>query len=414
MAPITPLPTVDIEDVELLRAGGPYFGHGSPPEGDLITEDFLDERVRDTRLIAGRIEPPFKLGHNAEQRLLRTVGETPDGRPAGGWLDPRSVRREGNRVLGTLRKVPLKLARLLAAGAFRKISAEWEGVELEDEGERRRLVPFTGVSALGEDLPAVHSMDDIINLYEPETAPVARMYAAVDPDALAAAARRRMEEDTMDLRKLLGLSEDATDEQVQEEIAKLRSGADAVTSLGAAIGQQDGESIAEAMARRDREADDARKADLQAIRDELAPKPDEEDTTVRELDEVRAALAVEREAREKLEAELPDLREAAVAGQQVAQETREMSRQALIEAWLRSGQATPAERAELEELLSKDHDLTVRMMSHRPANEHLAREYGRSERDPDPDATKRTEDETYARTMASMGFNNLASVPRAS
>lgn len=399
---VADLPTVDIEDVELLRAGGPYFGHGSPPGGDHLDRAYLDARVRDTHAAAGVIEAPFKLGHNAEQRLIKALPAS-DGHPAGGWLDAASVRREGDSVRGTLRRVPARLAQLIKAGAWRKISAEWKGVVVDG----RKLYPFIGVSALGAELPAIDGIDDIIRLYEadPEADAGDRFYADI----------YTREEPKMDkaLRKALGLADDATDEQVEAAVAILTASASATAALAAALGVKNGETIAEAFTRREAEQETARKADIDALRAELTTKPSGD------IDKGEEARVAAEKERDELLAQMADLDkrlretdERAVQGVEAQEAVKAMSRAAIITGWLESGRMKPAEQKDVEADLDRDYGLTVRMMSRREPDGELAREYGRSDRGEGATADEeKLQDASYAGFMAGMGMQGLATVP---
>jgi hypothetical protein len=70
--------TVTIEGVPILAAGGPYHGQGSAPEGDYFSQEDLDNIARANTALADELRVPVKLGHSAEQRLLRDSGLTKD------------------------------------------------------------------------------------------------------------------------------------------------------------------------------------------------------------------------------------------------------------------------------------------------------------------------------------------------
>jgi hypothetical protein len=409
-----PLPTVDIPDVEILSVGGPYHGHGSPPEGDYLDERFLRERVRDTRALLGIIEPPLKLGHHPEQRVLKVSGLAEDGKPAAGWIDPATMRVEGGRILATLRRVPRKLARLIASGAWRKVSAEWDRVRVGD----REYVPILGLSLLGADLPANWGLDDVIRLYAEDRDPGERHFAERDADErLYAAAQSALDHDEevvvdKELRAALGLPEDASEEQVRAAVSELRRGAEVATGLREALGVRDGESLADAIKRRDQEAEDRRKADLDALRAELATKPadgggDEESDAVQQL---RAEL----EERDRKHAEeLAAVREEARAGVEVAAEMRAMARRELIESALRDGRIRPADREDWEKDLEQDFELASRMLSRLSPDPVLAREYGSGQHDESAEARRSEEERRYEATMRALGFDRIPSVQSA-
>src|SRR5262244_3326629 len=100
------LPTVDLDRVELMRAGGPYHGYGSPPEGDHITPDDLAGYAKATNELLADVEPVNKIGHDPEQRFARASGlfGDDDQTPALGFL--QNFRVEGDSLYADVKKVP--------------------------------------------------------------------------------------------------------------------------------------------------------------------------------------------------------------------------------------------------------------------------------------------------------------------
>ena len=150
------LETVDKKAVELLKTGT-WHGEGCPPEGCRFTVEMLDSMVEAHRETLEEVDPPVKLGHDDNQKLVQD-----DGFPAAGWV--RNLRREGQRLLGDLVKVPKKIGELIDAGAFRKRSAEITP-DMKIGGKTYPWV-FTGLALLGADLPAVEGLEDITKLYQ--------------------------------------------------------------------------------------------------------------------------------------------------------------------------------------------------------------------------------------------------------
>lgn len=162
------LQTEDLTGIEILRAGGPYHGMGSPPEGDYLTVADLEESARAYRELAGEVAAPVWLGHDSEQALLKNSGLTgADGEPAAGWVE--NVRVQGSRLVADLKKVPAKVARLLRAGAWRRCSVVYEPSYTSASGQTYRNV-ITGLGLLGAKLPAVSDLDDLVRLYEDDKA----------------------------------------------------------------------------------------------------------------------------------------------------------------------------------------------------------------------------------------------------
>jgi len=110
--------TVDLDGVHLLSSGGPYFGAGSPKEGDFYKDADLQRVANNNNALiaAGELHPFVKVGHNEEQRLLKESGYYEDEKPATG--DLRNFRVEGGKLLADAKGVPKKLAQLIGARAF--------------------------------------------------------------------------------------------------------------------------------------------------------------------------------------------------------------------------------------------------------------------------------------------------------
>lgn len=161
------LPTIDIDAVPILAAGGPYFGTGSPPGGDFFTKADLEQIAEDTNKLeqAGDLRPPSKLGHSEEQRLLNNSGlPVGDELPAAGWLTNFRVSEIGGvwKLLADVKSVPAKLGQILSSGGYRTRSVELSRVT---SGGVTYEGVVTGMAWLGAKAPAVRNLDDVWNLY---------------------------------------------------------------------------------------------------------------------------------------------------------------------------------------------------------------------------------------------------------
>ena len=120
-----------------------------------ITRGRIDDMVE-----ASRADPnfraPIKLGHDPDQPLLDT-----DGLPAAGWVE--NLRRIGDTLIADLLEVPDKIASLMENGTLRNRSVEI----MFDFKIAGRVFPavLTGLALLGEVLPAITSLDDVVKLY---------------------------------------------------------------------------------------------------------------------------------------------------------------------------------------------------------------------------------------------------------
>jgi hypothetical protein len=159
------LQTVDLKGVDILRAGGPYHGAGSPQTGDFYTVDDLKAIADETRQLmdSGELKAPNKLGHSQAQRLLTESGYSDGEMPAAGWLE--NVRVEGDRLKADVRGVPAKLGELIKARAFRTRSTELRRFDSQSLGRKTGPV-VAGLAWLGAKMPAVRTLDDIVALYQ--------------------------------------------------------------------------------------------------------------------------------------------------------------------------------------------------------------------------------------------------------
>lgn len=142
------LATVDIKGVEILQTG--------THNGRTFTTRDLDLMVQSFNALKGKLDPPLKLGHDDDQRLLQE-----DGYPAAGWID--AVKRVGGKLIANLAAVPQAIADLIEAQAYRKRSVEVY-FDWQFEGRSYPIV-LKGLALLGGDIPAVKTLDDIRSLY---------------------------------------------------------------------------------------------------------------------------------------------------------------------------------------------------------------------------------------------------------
>jgi len=120
--------------------------------GNKITSDVLKNIVESFNKTKEFYEPPLKLGHGSKQELLER-----EGMPAAGWVS--NLRIEGKKLLADFANIPKKVADLIKARRYRKVSIElFRGLKLKDHD----LPHFLGaVALLGADVPAVLTLDDI-------------------------------------------------------------------------------------------------------------------------------------------------------------------------------------------------------------------------------------------------------------
>lgn len=164
----TKLETVDIDNVEILAAGT-WKGNKVVEIAKEAIPQFVDsfnELIANDKL---NYEPPVKLGHDENQKILQA-----DGYPAAGWIN--SLKASGDKLVATFKAVPKKLAEIIKAGGYKKVSAEfYQNYEIGG-----KVYPWVlkAVSLLGADVPAVKTIADIQALYSEQDAPYIVFYEA--------------------------------------------------------------------------------------------------------------------------------------------------------------------------------------------------------------------------------------------
>ena len=149
------LETVDLKDVEIL-ASGTWNGNKQVT----ITDDDLKAFVTSFNDITAddklNYEPPAKLGHNEDQKILAA-----DGLPAAGWVSKLKVI--GGKLVADFKGVPKKLAEIIKAGGYKKVSSEfYQNYEI---GGKKYPWVLKAVAFLGADVPAVKTIGDIAAQY---------------------------------------------------------------------------------------------------------------------------------------------------------------------------------------------------------------------------------------------------------
>jgi hypothetical protein len=142
------LETVTLKAVEVFDIGT-WNGSG-------YTDEDLDKMVAAFAELRGIVDPPAKLGHTDDQSIL-----TRSGFPAAGWIE--SLYRQGTKLVADIGRVPKALGDLIKSGAYRKRSSEIL-LDASFNGKRYPYV-FSGLAFLGEEIPAVSTLDDIKSWY---------------------------------------------------------------------------------------------------------------------------------------------------------------------------------------------------------------------------------------------------------
>ena len=185
------LKTVDLKNVEIF-AEGTWFGKNSAPEGDVYTAQDLENMVTAFDELKERIKPPAKLGHDFAQKFAQQ-----SGLPALGWVT--SLKKVGTKLLADVSQVPGKIAELIKAGAYKRISPEiiWDFTDAVSNKIYPRVLK--AIALLGAELPAVNTLDDIMALYGLD-AEGFKVYS-IEPDDVQAKVYEEVKASTQDVTK---------------------------------------------------------------------------------------------------------------------------------------------------------------------------------------------------------------------
>ena len=149
------LPVENLTGVQIFSIGTWTSSQGNRVT---ITTADLDEMVLNFALLKDRVKPYLKLMHLSDKDHRRVTAM-----PALGWMS--ALRRDGGKLIADFAKVPQKVAMLIRAGTYRRISAEifhrWRDAST---GKLfRNVVGAAGL--LGATAPAVTTLDDVMKLF---------------------------------------------------------------------------------------------------------------------------------------------------------------------------------------------------------------------------------------------------------
>lgn len=444
------LETVDLIGVEILSAGGPVHGIGSPPEGDYWTPDDLRAMAVADAELGDELKPPAKIGHSDIQALVQNSAEelgleiTPGEMPAVGWVENVRVNDDGSKLLADIMAVPKKLSELLETGAWRTRSVELAKVTSQSTGKVYDWV-VTGLAWLGGKMPAVRTLDDVVALYEdaglerPDKSHTYVVYAAGEivwsPDEGYWSLRAKILEalngpdDAMIdgrfwVRDIQGDRALVMDYYEDEEVAWIVpftvtgdtvEVADRDDWTRAAMAwvetakEYEERALAAATARTGRRSDsrpvDGKYTEEQRRTFAEAAGLEADKVTDEILDAAAAALEVEPakddpppvEYEQRLKAFEEKLEQSDKRSRDLETELSEERKRNFVESVLRDGKAELAARAEVEAMYDANPDATRKFFEKAPVNDDWAREYGSSE-EGDPEAV--SEEDAEKRDLA--------------
>lgn len=283
------LQTRDVDGVEV-------FGIGEW-NGNPISSRDLDTIVESFQKTWQRLKPAVWLGHEKDQRILRNTGL-----PAAGWVE--GLRRVGSKLVADFKRVPAKVAELLDAGAYRRVSVGL--LEKYRVGDEVYDLALQHVALLGAATPAVDNLQDIIALYEKEPKCVEYVFEPGSPAT----------EEVMEIEKL------------KKELAE------AVARFTKAEG--------ELQALKDKDLAEAQ-AKLAAKDKEIAEAVAKFAAVGAKAKELEASVAAQKERADKAESEANEFK-AKARSQQI---------EAKVDEYIRKGKLAPAQKATAVALLDR-------------------------------------------------------------
>lgn len=177
--------TFDIKGVEIFAVG--------KWNGDNYTEKDLQDIVASFNKLKNKIKPYLKIGHGEEQKLLRD-----DELPSAGWIS--NLKMEGQKLVADFVRIPKKIYEIMRRGAYSRVSSElWWDLPVEGQTYRRVL---KAVAILGGETPAVHDLNDILELYSFDGVEALTFTTASEIHTYEVAITALETEDTMELEKL--------------------------------------------------------------------------------------------------------------------------------------------------------------------------------------------------------------------
>lgn len=343
------LETIDLDGVEILAAGGPIHGIGSPPEGDTWTPEQLRGMAAAAADLGDEVKPPAKIGHKG-------------GDPAVGWLENIRVNAEGDKLLADIKKVPKGLSKLLEVGAYRTRSVELAKITSQKTGRQHDWV-VTGLAWLGGKMPAVRTLADVVKLYDGDAE---RLFVTVDEHEPALS--ERLLEAVIDL----ALAAASGNPGVSLEPSDSRPGMPVFTE------------------EQRRKFADATGLEPDKVTDELlaaaglTEPTDDDDESGRELETS--------EIRRELETVKNEAAEARKQADRANEDLRLERRRSFVDGLARDGKIAPGDREKWETRFDRDPELAREFAAELTTDPSFVREYGS-----DDDDTGETDDEKTER-----------------
>lgn len=127
--------------------------------GEPYSESDLDDIIHNFRRFRQQLTPPSVIGHSEDQSWLEDTGLPSVGKVA-------DLRRRGPVLEARFARMPPLMRRLIAVGAYDKVSAEIYHEDSPPEGIPAKGKMLRRVAFLGGELPQVKGLKDIAALWE--------------------------------------------------------------------------------------------------------------------------------------------------------------------------------------------------------------------------------------------------------
>jgi hypothetical protein len=405
---VADLETVDLEGVEILSTGGPVFAIGSPPEGDHYTTEQLRSMVVAANELGDELDAPSRIGH---RKMGESQADALRSSPAVGWLANHRLNADGTKYLADIKRVPKAFAELLRAGAWRKRSAELSSITSQKTKKSYENV-VTGVAWLGDRMPAITTLEDVMKLYEGDAERKTIVVFENDPpkDGFAETLLERLTEKLLD------------------EVAA-GSGDRSADTRHVKFSEKQRKSFAEATGLEADKVTDDMLAAAGVVTE--APAPIVSDEPAQELAKIAGVEGDELTADKLMEAlkkrhegeggdggeggeggdegkeaerykELERRLEAAEkTSKDTAEELRVERRNAFIETVVKEGKIAPGAREKLERLFDKDPEGAREFVSELKPDEELVREHGSDGPTPEETTEQEKLEKAYEADLAS-------------
>lgn len=147
--------TYDLPDIEIFAAGTWKDSNGKLHE---FTKKDLYRIVETFNELKGQADPPLKLGHSIDQKLLKS-----GGLPSAGWLDNLRVKKD--KIIADFKRIPKEIFKIIRNGGLKRVSPEIVyDYQAQPKGKIHKMF-LEAVALLGIEQKAMKSLKDFVSVY---------------------------------------------------------------------------------------------------------------------------------------------------------------------------------------------------------------------------------------------------------